>query len=163
MAKKFLDKVKKLDTKIYFQKIDRFVFDKKKGMWGDRFKPYSLEDATETIYEVTCGNCGKPLLFACIDEDASLKIISFVYSKDLMAYRARPDYLIGLECTCGYDTRLSEHKEDKKASIKYQEVLEKRLGNKYLAKQIVETLVKQPKEVAHWNADESKFKLKEVK
>lgn len=64
-------------------------------------------------HELKCSECGKVIAEVSLTTGKNPEFYNFVYTDNLLAYRERADGLIGFECVCGNDTRLSNVGADK--------------------------------------------------
>lgn len=79
-------------------------------------------DHIDKVVEINCGACGVKLCQYKETKNGEMnEIVDFRYTENLMAYRPRPDGVIGLECVCGMnDTRLSKREYEQEGG-KYPE------------------------------------------
>lgn len=108
----YRDKEKSKPSKENPHGFDYCSFDNRLIAPGDACK---AGDHIDQVVEVYCKACGVKL---CQYKEVAVKdmtkIVDFRYTQDLMAYRQRPDGVIGLECICGRnDTRLSKDEKSK--------------------------------------------------
>lgn len=112
---------------------------------------FELANTIDDVYQVKCDECDSLLVEVKLvgkiedQQGGDWKIADFRYSDRLLAYRKRLDGMIGLQCMCGTDTRLSD--------------VEKRERPELFPKDAKTT----KKNTAKWGHKDSKIKYNKIK
>lgn len=122
-----------------------FAFCTAKNDWVEDSTPCEGEETLKgDRYVIRCLKCNEIVAEVSITKDEPKKIYNLVYTSKLLAFRKRPDGMIGLECSCSQDTRLAAVGDEKTDIISFGK-----------PPHVATTTL----EEAHWNTDTSKFKL----
>lgn len=109
---KKLEKLTKQEKNDIYLIHNFYIWDKKTKLWADPIEHLDKMNFNGKPYVV---ETDKPLLYIWIDENDDYKWYNFFCTKHLLAYRTRPDGLIGVQTAeSSIDTRLSTQKKDNK-------------------------------------------------